>query len=268
MTEYREYNSAPQAVKDNYYKMRTKQTYDYNLKVRDLVNGHAWKQYKIWDIIDKLHEFIDVSDPDVNLPNIHHLFQTAEGIRKDGREDWYQLVGLLHDLGKALFFIINNDSLGLSVKEQWGIVGDTFIVGAKLPDVCIYPHYNKDNPDMHNDKYNTELGIYSEGCGLNNVMCSYGHDEFLYKILMYNRCKIPEEGMYMIRYHSLYPWHTGGAYRQFMDDTDHKMLRYVQDFNKYDLYTKENLESNIDELRDYYDSLIKKYINNDGTIYL
>jgi inositol oxygenase len=268
MTDYREYESASQAVKDNYYKMRTRQTHDHNVKVRELINNHEWKKYNIWDVIEKLHEFIDISDPDVNLPNIHHLFQTAEGIRKDGGEDWYQLVGLLHDLGKALFFVINDDELGLSIKEQWGIVGDTFIVGAKLPDECIYPHYNKDNPDMQDNKYNTNLGIYTEGCGLDNIMCSYGHDEYLHRVLLYNGCKIPDKGMYMIRYHSLYPWHTGGAYRQFMNKKDHDMLPHVRDFNKYDLYTKENLKSNVEELKAYYDVIIKKYVNKDGVIYL
>ena len=33
---------------------------------------------------------------------------------------------------------------------------------------------------MENSKYNTDLGIYDEGCGLDNVTCSWGHDEYLY----------------------------------------------------------------------------------------
>jgi hypothetical protein len=32
-----------------------------------------------------------------------HMLQTAEGIRKAGHPDWFQLVGLLHDMGKIMF---------------------------------------------------------------------------------------------------------------------------------------------------------------------
>jgi inositol oxygenase len=71
----------------------------------------------IYDAFKLLDNFIDVSDPDINLPNLHHLLQTAEAIRKDGHPDWLQLVGLIHDLGK-LIYIKGCDQDGTSVKEQ------------------------------------------------------------------------------------------------------------------------------------------------------
>ena len=40
----------------------------------------------------------------------------------------------------------------------------------------------------------TELGIYKKGCGMNNLMLAYGHDEYLYRVLVHNKTKIPEEG--------------------------------------------------------------------------
>ena len=40
------------------------------------------------------------------------------------------------------------DEDGTSQKEQWGMVGDIFVVGAPLPDVCVYPEFNALNPDM------------------------------------------------------------------------------------------------------------------------
>lgn len=65
----------------------------------------------------------------------------------------------------------------------------------------------------------------------------------------------------MIRFHSAYPWHTGGAYREFMNESDEELLRWVLEFNKYDLYTKDQagLSQSIEELWDYYDTLIDKY---------
>lgn len=44
-----------------------------------------------------------MSDPDVSLPNLVHLYQTAEGVREMGLPDWMQLTGLLHDLGKVIY---------------------------------------------------------------------------------------------------------------------------------------------------------------------
>ena len=47
--------------------------------------------------------------------------------------------------------------------------------------------------------FSTENGIYEPGCGLDNVLISWGHDEYLYRVLKHNKCTIPDEGMAMIR---------------------------------------------------------------------
>jgi inositol oxygenase len=41
----------------------------------------------------------------------------------------------------------------------------------------------------------------------------------------------------MIRYHSFYPWHTGGAYQKLLCSDDERKLAAIKDFNRYDLYT-------------------------------
>jgi len=57
----------------------------------------------ILDALDKLNDLVDESDPDVNIPNIVHAFQTAERIRADHPTlDWFHLTGLIHDLGKVI----------------------------------------------------------------------------------------------------------------------------------------------------------------------
>ena len=67
----------------------------------------------------------------------------------------------------------------------------------------------------------------------------------------------------MIRYHSCYPWHTGGAYRHFMVDKDYLLMKWVLEFNKCDLYTKDNdiqvILSKEEELWKYYEEILKKY---------
>jgi hypothetical protein len=83
---------------------------------------------------------------------------------------------------------------------QWEVVGDTFVVGAAFPqdkivvcgDLAIrsrnlsdyfillkYPGTFEDNPDLHDERYSTECGIYSPQCGLDSVMLSWGHDEYM-----------------------------------------------------------------------------------------
>lgn len=53
--------------------------------------------------MELLNTLVDDSDPDTDLSQLDHLIQTAEAIRRDGKPDWMQVVGLIHDLGKLLF---------------------------------------------------------------------------------------------------------------------------------------------------------------------
>lgn len=51
----------------------------------------------IWECCELLNEFVDESDPDLDEPQIEHLLQTAEAIRKDyPDQDWLHLTALIH----------------------------------------------------------------------------------------------------------------------------------------------------------------------------
>jgi inositol oxygenase len=252
------YDEIQKNIKKHYQKMRTLQTYDHVCKMHQNFTKRNKTPIKIMDAIEMLDGFIDVSDPDISMPNIHHLFQTAEGLRKAGEPDWLQLVGLIHDLGK-LAYQQNKPEFGLSNEEQWSIVGDTFLVGCQIPYSCVYPEFNKQNTDMSNPHYNTKIGIYQPNCGLNNCLCAWGHDEILYKILKETPNNLPKEALYIVRYHSLYPYHTGEAYKELTNDNDKMNLQLIKKFNQFDLYTKENMEANINELKEYYQRIIDKY---------
>ena len=53
----------------------------------------------IWECCELLNEFVDESDPDLDEPQIEHLLQIAEAIRKDyPNEDWLHLTGLIHGM--------------------------------------------------------------------------------------------------------------------------------------------------------------------------
>jgi inositol oxygenase len=53
----------------------------------------------------------------------------------------------------------------------------------------------------------------------------------------------------MIRFHSFYPWHKEGAYTHFMAEGDEALLKAVQAFNPYDLYSKSDDVPKVDELK-------------------
>ncbi|KAI1438434.1 DUF706-domain-containing protein [Xylaria sp. CBS 124048] len=249
-SKFRQYEDACDRVKDFYKEQHTKQTVAYNLKVRNNLRFRKREEMTVWEAMEKLNTLIDESDPDTSLSQIQHLLQSAEAIRKDGKPRWMQLTGLIHDLGKLLFFY--------GSEGQWDVVGDTFPVGCAFDERIVYPGSFADNPDIHDPIYSTKYGIYSPGCGLDNIMLSWGHDEYLYNIVK-SQSTLPPEALAMIRYHSFYPWHKEGAYREFMNEHDEKMLEAVRAFNPYDLYSKSDGLPDIEELKPYYLELIDEY---------
>lgn len=53
--------------------------------------------------LELLNNLVDDSDPDVDIPNSVHAFQTAERIREvHPDKPWFQLTGLIHDVGKVM----------------------------------------------------------------------------------------------------------------------------------------------------------------------
>jgi inositol oxygenase len=221
----------------------------------------------IEEAFEELEEYVDASDPDLDLPNLLHLLQTAEGLRRAGHPDWLQLTGLLHDVGKIMFLwgASEDGQDGRSPNgKQWALGGDTFVVGCKIPECAVFPEFNRLNPDMNDERYNTECGIYERHCGLDELKFAWGHDEYMYRMLVANGCTLPREGLDAIRYHSAYPWHDKGAYRHLMKPEDYEREKWVQLFNRYDLYTKDagnelRGETMREELWPYYRGLLEKY---------
>lgn len=75
--------------------------------------------------------------------------------------------------------------------------------------------------------------MYEPNCGLGKVLMSFGHDEYMYQVLVGNGTTLPDEALYMVRYHSFYPWHTSGAYDHLCNDKDRKMLEWIREFKYY-----------------------------------
>lgn len=247
--EFRNYdNPARDSVKEFYRLNHQYQTYDFVQQKKKEFLQFNRKELGVWDAMNFLNTLVDDSDPDIELDQLQHLLQTAEAIRADGHPDWFVLTGFIHDMGKVLC---------LFGEPQWAVVGDTFPVGCAFSGKIVYHDFFENNPDIHDSRYNTKYGIYEEGCGLDNVQLSWGHDEYMYQIM---KNYLPEPALYMIRYHSFYPQHRENAYDHLLNDHDREMFEWVRKFNPYDLYSKSPKPPVLKDLKPYYNELIKKYL--------
>ena len=241
--EFRNYEADARPTVREFYRLNhTYQTYEFALAKRKEYLGLNRRQMGIWEAAEYLNQLVDDSDPDTDLSQLEHLLQTAEHLRADGQPRWMILTGFVHDLGKILC---------LWGEPQWAVVGDTFPTGCAWSPKIVFPKFFEANPDSRNPRFQTKNGIYEEGCGLDAVNLSWGHDEYIYHV-----CKdhLPMEALYMLRYHSFYPWHREGEYSHLLNDQPD-----VQAFNPYDLYTKSHAKPDAKALRPFYEDLIAEF---------
>lgn len=246
--EFRNYDAGVAPVVREFYRLNhAQQTRDFVLAKKQQYLGLDKCRMGIWEALEFLDTLVDDSDPDTDLGQLDHCLQTAEAIRRDGHPDWFQLAGLVHDLGKVLC---------LWGEPQWAVVGDTFPTGCAYSPKIVFADFFAANPDASNPQYRTPLGIYAAGCGLDRVDLSWGHDEYIYHVA---RPYLPEPALYMLRYHSFYAAHREGAYRELMSPHDCEMFAWVRRFNPYDLYSKSAAKPDPLALKPYYQGLIDRY---------
>ena len=245
---FRDYEAEARSSVREFYRLNHHyQTLDFVQAKKAEYMPRSKRTMSVWEAMEFLNTLVDDSDPDTDLSQIEHLMQTSEAIRADGHPRWFVLTGLIHDLGKILC---------LWGEPQWAVVGDTFPVGCAFSDKIVFSEFFADNPDSKVPEYQTRLGIYEENCGLENVHLSWGHDEYLYHVV---KDYLPEEALYMIRYHSFYPAHREGEYGHLMNNHDREMFRWVRAFNPYDLYSKSAERPDVKKLKPFYDDLIAEF---------
>lgn len=250
---YRNYAAPKRAdavdtVREFYRLNHTSQTLDFVLAKKAQYLSFNQTIMTPWAALDFLNTLVDDSDPDIALPQLDHLLQTAEAMRANGEPDWMVLTGFIHDLGKVLC---------LFGEPQWAVVGDTFPVGCLYSSKIVYPEFFAHNPDSKRPELQTNLGIYSANCGLENVHMSWGHDEYLYHLM---KPYLPLPALYMIRFHSFYAWHQENEYQHLCNAQDDEMKPWVQRFNPYDLYSKNPNPPKLAELKPYFEDLLAKYL--------
>jgi inositol oxygenase len=247
-SEFRDYEAEQRPSVKEFYRLNHRyQTVAFVQQKRREFLSLDRRRMGVWEAMEFLNTLVDDSDPDTELTQIEHLLQTAEAVRHDGRPDWFILTGLIHDLGKILC---------LDGEPQWAVVGDTFPVGCAYSKKIVYHDFFQANPDWVDSRYNSQFGVYKSETGLDNVLMSWGHDEYLYHVI---KDYLPIEAQYMIRYHSFYPAHRERDYEYLFDERDHAMFDWVREFNQYDLYSKAEAPPDVERLKPYYEQLIGRY---------
>ena len=254
----------------------------------------------MFKLLDKV---IDSSDPDTDVTQTEHCYETAQSIKdnyfvnnklrdinvKDlfNKEEWFLLdnkyknlynttidklysnitdwswlilTGLIHDLGKVLVL----EDFGKY--DEWFSVGDIYPLGCEFhkSNILYEMGYHNYSIDYSNSKYNTILGIYNYYTGFDNIEMTFSHDYYLSECLKRSNTNLPDEALYIIRYHSFYSWHTPKnnirGYEYLANETDWKYLPLLKLFHKTDLYSKKNdFNKNFDIY--LFNNLIDKYIN-------
>jgi inositol oxygenase len=244
---YRDFSDeAPVHVQEFYKTNHACQTLAFVLEKKAEYLPPRRVEMGVWEAFERLEDLVDASDPDLDLPQIYHAYQTAEAMRRNGEPRWMILTGFIHDLGKIL------ETFG---EPLWAVVGDTFPTGCAFSEKIVFHSYFKANPDWND--YPSKYGIYSPGCGLDSLQMSWGHDEYLYQVV---KDYLPREAAFIIRYHSFYALHREEAYTYFLNKKDRELLPWLKKFSEYDLYSKENRELDLETLRPYYENLVKEFL--------
>ncbi|KAF8659508.1 hypothetical protein AX14_007549 [Amanita brunnescens Koide BX004] len=125
--EFRKYEEACERVRKFYKEQHEKQTVEFNIQARVNFRKTVRARMGIWEAMEKLNTLVDDSDPDTDLTQIEHLLQTAQAIRRDGKPEWMQVVGLVHDLGKLLYIFGSECVCVLSCQRTTGLSTISFV---------------------------------------------------------------------------------------------------------------------------------------------
>ncbi|CAI0628495.1 unnamed protein product [Linum tenue] len=250
---YNAENERQKTVENLYREQHTTQTLDFVKKMRAEYGKLNRAEMSIWDCCELLNSVVDDSDPDLDEPQIQHLLQSAEAIRKDyPNEDWLHLTALIHDLGKILLL---PQFGGL---PQWAVVGDTFPLGCAFDESNVHHKYFAENPDSKNPIYSTKNGVYKEGCGLDSVYMSWGHDDYMYLVAKENKTTLPSAALFIVRYHSFYRKYWGIESIEVLVTCNDEFCVWYCGCSKYDLYSKSKVHVDVAAVKPYYQSLIAK----------
>lgn len=166
---------------------------------------------RVWDLVERQVQCIDPSDRHLLCTSQEvHVLQILDGMHRDGITDPdLVLAALIHDVGKLLL---------LTDEDPANVVGS-----------------------------NAPIGEYPDGCGLDQCVFQWNHDEFAYSRL---KDHVPDHLAWLVRYHSI----GSNQCDHLMDDRDRAYTeQYFTVFKHYDQGTKSAFVLPLHRLSEYRD---------------
>lgn len=127
------------------------------------------------------------------------------------------------------------------------------------------------NPDRRRRAFSASpVGVYgAPHPGLKRVYLSWGAPEYLYMVLVLNRCPLPEDALFVLRMQRCYALtapcpRPGDAYRELLSEEDAARLPLLLRFQQLAVHRRVDLPEGLaldgEELRRHYDGLIERYL--------
>lgn len=240
--------------RQHYKQSWARQSLDYVWKMREQYSGFNLCKMNISKALRLVknipcHSFKIKSENSSDNEDISirtFMFTMAEEARLCGHPDWLQLVALIHDLGRVIK-LIDVSSLMDFQEYDWTIAIVSRVVGCNPSRSTSFKEFSYLRSDSHDSRYNTNLGIYHEGCGLHGLDLTWTGQEYLYSMLKHNEVDIPYEGLSIIRYFLLNEWHTHGECQEFQSVDDEDLKSLVLDFYNLRQRVKRNLNKELSD---------------------
>lgn len=235
----------------------SRQTMDFVNWQLDKFSRLAITRMSVWEALDLLPAVEGVAGHAQE-----HAMRTAERCRLAFPDlEWAPLVGLIHGLGNLLGTPL------FGSEPEWAVQGDSYPLGCRFSEAIAGHQFFSVCPDRRRRIYNTPLGIYSPGCGLENVYFTWSSAEYMFTMLLLNDSSLPPEALFLIRYQRFSSLLLN-AYDHLMSDKDKELVPMLRRFmgivtmHPSDSSGLDGAVLGKEEFKSHYDSLIKKFLGS------
>jgi inositol oxygenase len=145
---------------------------------------------------------------------------------------------------------------------EWMQKMSTWILDLPIPQGIENPElnaYNADHVELSSSKDSNVLLTLQYG--MENMTLPWTTDEYLYRVLEFNKNTLPVEALQVIRYWSLKLWHETNHYENICAPQDFETKEWLHAVENCRKMSSKQIESvSVDRLMPYYMGLTEKYL--------
>ncbi|DAZ94027.1 TPA: hypothetical protein N0F65_001458 [Lagenidium giganteum] len=190
---------------------------------------------------------------------LKYMLASAEAVRQDGHPDWLQLVVFLRGLG--LLFLLWTDEDNAILRSispaEWLCQMTTWVVGRTIPSAIAFPELNELNADHCSPPCKDE----DIETGMEHALLPWTPDEYLFRVLEFNKASLPSEALAVTRFWSLKTWHQQGHYDDLCAPQDFDTKEFLASLEDVSVVSDQAMQAvATDKLLPYYLSLAEKFL--------